>query len=244
MVNEKEMSVEIEWYFEKSAQKAVKALKGNYFDAEYVPDRRQALTKVLEMIPAGGTIGCGDSVTLHQIGFIDWLKEQKEHEVFNPFFIKPFDFTDKDSAGYKTESFRIARKALTADVFCTGTNAITLDGKIVNIDGHGNRVAAMIFGPGRVIIVAGFNKIVKDVDEAIKRIHEWTAPINMKRHAYKHNYEFIAKLPCYVTGRCQNCHSEAKACCITTIIDGWSPIVKSPINHPHFIIIVGESLGI
>jgi len=242
MIDEKDVSIETRWYFENLAKKAVKALKKNNFDAEYVSDRGAALTKVLELIPPKGTIGCGDSVTLHQIGFIDWLKIQKEHEVFNPFFVKRSDFAD--SAEYKTECFKLARKALTADIFCAGTNAITIDGKIVNIDGSGNRVAAMIFGPSRVIIVSGFNKIVKDVEEALKRIHEWAAPVNMKRHVYKHNQEFITKLPCYITGECHNCSSENKACRITTIIDGWSPIVKSPINHPHFIIIVGEHLGI
>lgn len=244
MVDEKDMSNETRWYYEKLARKAVKALNDNNFDAKYVPDREEALDRILEIIPPGGTIGCGDSVTLHQIGFFDWLEKQKDHEVFNPFFVRRFDFADDDWAGFSDARFRLGRKALTADVFCTGTNAITIDGKLVNIDGNGNRVAPMIFGPGRVIVVSGFNKIVKDVDEAIKRIKEWTAPINNKRHIDKHGLDFIAKLPCTITGACNNCHGKERCCRITTIIDGWNPAIKSPINYPPLILIIGESLGI
>lgn len=242
MVDETDISMETRWYFERLAERAIQALKKNNVDAEYVSNRKEALAKVMGLIPTGGTVGCGDSVTLHQIGFIDWLKRQKDHEVFNSRFLEQSDFADEDS--YKTERFNIGRKALTADVFVTGTNAITLNGELVNIDGHGNRVAAMIFGPNRVIVVAGFNKIVKDVDEAIKKIHEYTAPINMKRHVEKHGQSFMTKLPCVITGTCGYCHSENKGCRITTIIDGWSPIVKAPNHHPPFIIIVGEPLGI
>jgi len=242
MVDERDMSVETRWYFERLAERAIQALKRNNLDAEYVLRREEALTKVIELIPTGGTVGCGDSVTLHQIGFINWLKQQKDHEVFSSFFVERSDFADEDS--YKTERFNMGRKALTADVFVTSTNAITLNGELVNIDGHGNRVAAMIFGPNRVIVVAGSNKIAKDVDEAIKKIHEYTAPINMKRHVEKHGHSFIAKLPCVITGACSYCHSENKGCRVTTIIDGWSPFVKAPNHHPPFVIIVGESLGI
>ena len=242
MVDERDISMETRWYSERLAERAIQALKRNNLDAEYVLKREEALVKVVELIPAGGTVGCGDSVTLHQIGLINWLKQQKDHEVFNPFFLKRSDFPDE--ASYRAEHFNIARKALTADVFATGTNAITLNGELVNIDGHGNRVAAMIFGPSRVIIVAGFNKIVKDVDEAIKKIHEYTAPINMKRHVEKHGSNFMTKLPCVITGTCSYCHSENKGCRVTTIIDGWSPIVKALNQHPPFIIIVGEPLGI
>lgn len=242
MADEKDVSMETGWYLEHLAQKAIVALKKNNFDAEYVASRSEALTNVIKMIPPGATIGCGDSVTLHQVGFIDWLKKQKDHEAFNPFAIQASDFPNW--AEFRSERFRLQQKALTANVFVTGTNAITLDGKLVNIDGHGNRVAAMIFGPNKVIIVSGANKIVKDVDEAIERIHEWASPINVKRHIEKHDFAPIAKLPCAVTGMCSYCHSENKVCRITTIIDGWSPFAHCPTEYQPTVIIVGESLGL
>jgi len=244
MLDEKDTSAEIGWYYDKLTQKTIKALKENGFDAEYVPDRGQALTRIIEVIPPRGSIGCGDSVTLHQIGFFDWLKKQKDHDVFNPFFVERSDFADDDIVGFNAERFILGRQALTADVFCTGTNAITVDGKLVNIDANGNRVAPMIFGPGKVILVSGINKIVKDVDEAIKRIKDWAAPLNTKRHVYKHGFNHLKKAPCYVKGTCQDCRGEVKCLRITTIIDGWHSSAKSPINYPPLIIIVGELLGI
>lgn len=244
MVDEKDISMEMGWYLEHLAQKAIPALRKNNFDAEYVASSKEALDKVIERIPSGATIGCGDSVTLYQIGFIDWLGRQKDHEVFNPFSVQRCDFPDEDWVKFRTERFRLQQKALTANAFVTGTNAITLDGKLVNIDGHGNRVAAMIFGPNKVIVVSGANKIVNNVDDAIKKIHEWIAPINVKRHVEKHSFNAIAKLPCATTGMCSYCRNENRICRITTIIDGWSPFAHCPTEYQPSIIVVGESLGI
>lgn len=240
--NEKDMSIEMQWYAEKRAEKAIKALQRNRLEAEYAVNREEALAKILEMIPSGGSIACGDSVTLHQIGFYDWLKQQKDHEVFNPFFVEYSDYTDHGS--FNDERFNIARKAFTANVFVTGSNAITLNGEIVNMDGHGNRVAPMLFGPNRVIIVAGYNKIVKDIDAAITWIQEYVAPINMKRHVEKHGLKSLENLPCVKTGTCHRCNSESKGCMYTTIIGGWSQDPKSPNQKTTHIIIVGEALGI
>ena len=245
MVDEKDISKEAKWYHKNFIQKTIVALKKNNFDAEYVASRDEALVRVIEKIPPGATIGCGDSVTLHQIGFIDWLSNQKYHEVFNPFSIQRDDFPDGDWVQFRNERFILQQKALTANVFISGTNAITLDGKLVNIDGHGNRVAAMIFGPNKVIIVSGANKIVNNIDEAIKRIHEWAAPMNVKRHIEKHGFaDHLENLPCALTGRCAYCHNENKICRITTVIDGWSPFAHGPTEYQPSIIVVGESIGI
>ena len=244
VVDEKDTSVEEGWWFEHLAKRTMKALKANNFDVEYVSDRGKALAKVLERIPVGATIGNGDSVTLHQIGFFDWLHQQKEHEAFDPFSIQPYDFPD-DWAKFRRERLKLQKRAATADVFVTSTNALTLDGKIVSIDGHGNRVAAMCFGPNKVIFVVGANKIVNNVDEAIKRIKEYVAPINTKRHLDKHAIPAFAELPCAKTGMCSYCHHTNKGCRITMIIDGWSAITHTPnVELPPSIIIVGESLGI
>ena len=243
MMDEKDMSKETRWYLGHMAQKAIQAFKKNNFDAEYVADRKEALAKIIERIPAGATIGCGDSVTLHQIGFIEWLKSVKDRELFNPFSIQSSDFPG-DWIKFRTERFKLQQRALTANVFVTGTNAITVDGKLVNIDGHGNRVAGMIFGPNKVIVVSGANKIAENVDEAIKRIHEYAAPINNRRHLDKHGFAAFEKLPCVATGMCSYCHSENKTCRITTIIDGWQPISHCPTEYQPTIIIIGESSGI
>ncbi len=240
MPDEKDMSREMKWFAENIAQRAIKALRRVQFEADYVDNRKEALDKILSLIPPGGTIGTGDSVTLHQIGFFDWLKQQKDHKVFNGFFVNRSKTDTDDSLWAKR--FVMYRKALTANVFVTGTNAITLKGELVNMDGNGNRVAGMIFGPNRAIVVSGFNKIVQDVDEAVKKIEQWTAPMNMKRHVDKHDATNIQKFPCFVTGTCQHCNGGA--CRNLTIIKGWDASVKAPDQYATRVIIVGESLGI
>jgi hypothetical protein len=125
------------------------------------------------------------------------------------------------------------RKALTADVFLSGANAVTIDGKLVFIDGIGNRVAGLLFGPKRVIIAAGANKIVGDAESGIQRIKEVAAPLNAKRHSF-HN-------PCGTSALCINCRGELKMCRQTVIIDGETPGIY-PETHTH-VVMVGESLG-
>jgi hypothetical protein len=244
MIDEKEISGTVIRSMQAKAQKAIQALKKNNFDAEYVADGATALAKIMDKIPQGATIGRGDSVTLHQIGFVDWLKTQKEHQVFDPFAIEFLDF-DNDWVKYRNERFRLMQKALTANVFLTSSNAITLDGKIVNIDGHGNRVGGMLFGPNKCIIIAGVNKVVKDVDAAFERISHITAPVAARRHVEKHGWKNdIGQLPCVVTGVCNKCSSQNKVCRCITIIDGWSPLFHCPAELQPSVIIVGESLGV
>jgi hypothetical protein len=135
------------------------------------------------------------------------------------------------------ENIRLKRRALTSDVFVTGTNALTLDGKIVNVDGHGNRVAAMLFGPDAVIVVVGINKVVRDLDEAMERIRHQAAPLNVARHT-----EFDPMPPCGITGACSDCSSPWRICNKTVIIerqyanDRYDPVLS--------VIIVGEELGL
>ena len=114
-------------------------------------------------------------------------------------------------------------------VFLTGANAITLTGEIVNRDAFGNRVAAMMFGPKKVIIIAGTNKIVRDVEEADKRIKLYAAPMNVKRYEMKN--------PCLKTGECVDCNSPTRACNITTILSRQPPLTEI------HVVILGEDLG-
>ncbi len=218
-VDEKDISGAVRWHQEQLAQKAVDALKRNHFEVAYVPDRKAAFDKVLEYIPPGATIGVADSVTLHQVGLIEWLSEQKDHVVFNS-FARVVTGQERYGDDFKMERFLIQQKALTANVFLTGTNAITLDGKLVNIDGFGNRVAGMIFGPNRTIFVSGINKIVRDQEEAVRRVHEWCAPVCTRRHLEKHGAIALTNQPCATTGICSYCRSEYKGCRVTVTIDG------------------------
>ena len=134
----------------------------------------------------------------------------------------------------------LMRQVFLSDVYVIGTNAVTLDGKLVNIDGNGNRVAAMIYGPKKVIVVVGANKIVKNVDEAIHRIKEVCAPINATRHGLKHNRPEFLELPCAKTGSCTDCNNAWRICRYTTIIEG----VNEPRKGYLSVVLVGERLGI
>lgn len=247
MFDELNLSVERKWHYEVLAAKAIASLKKNYINAEYAVDRQEALSKVLDMIPEEATIGIGDSVTLYQIGLISQLESPKYKNVLNHLRRNP------DGSRFYTyeEHYEIARKVLTSDVYLTSTNAITLDGKLVNVDGFGNRVAAMIFGPKKVIVVAGANKIAKNVEEAIKRIKEISAPMNAKRHIEKHHRADLAVLPCVKTGVCADCAIPERICNVTVIIEraGKSrvPITSEP-GNPQLaelnVVIVGEDLGL
>ena len=127
------------------------------------------------------------------------------------------------------EAYNVRRKQLTSDVFIASSNAVTLDGEIVNMDGSGNRVAALSFGPKRVIVIMGANKIVKDEVEARRRIAMTAAPMNADR--------LNRKTPCVITGVCANCNSPERICSITSIMH------KAPSTSDFHVIIVGEALG-
>ena len=121
-----------------------------------------------------------------------------------------------------------------------GSNAVTLDGKLVNTDGRGNRVAPMIYGPDRVIVVAGANKLVNDMEEALLRIRQIAAPVNVRRHYIKHNNPHFGELPCARTGSCADCNHDWRICRYTVIIEGAMPWERGRIN----VVLVGEELGI
>ncbi len=191
MVNETDMSLEKKWLGEERAKVVVKNLQRRNMNAQYVASCKEALDAVLKMIPPGATVARGDSVSVDQVGVIPELIRRHQNAVIDPF--------KWNADGYYTDSAeerrRMQREAFLADVFLAGTNAVTLDGRLVNVDGLGNRVAAMIFGPKKVILVAGVNKIVKDVNEALERIHQVAAPMNAKRHYLKHHYDELGDLP-------------------------------------------------
>ena len=208
----------IEWRNDVIGRRAVDTLNGHNFHACYFGNRQEALGYVLQLIPKGATIGMGGSRTGMQLGLWEVLAE-RGHEMFN----------HNQEGLSKEEKIAQRYKQLTCDVFLTGANAITLTGEIVNRDAFGNRVAAMMFGPKKVIIIAGTNKIVRDVAEADKRIKMYSAPMNVKRYEMPN--------PCLKTGECMDCNSPTRACNITTILSR-----RPPLTDIH-IVILGENLG-
>lgn len=237
MIDEANVSQERQWFYEQRAKMVIGNFKKRNIDAQYVATHQEALTAVLQMIPSGATVARGDSVTIDQIGIIPELRKRKQNRVIDPLesdangsYINP----DPD------QRKKMAREAFFADIFLVGANAVTLDGKLVNTDGWGNRVSAMIFGPDKVIVVAGVNKIVKDVDDALDRIHNVAAPMNAKRHFLKHHRPEFGDLPCVRTGSCVDCFHDRRICRYTVIIEGIMLRDKGRIN----VLLVGEELGI
>jgi hypothetical protein len=181
------------WYHQARVRTAMAALERRNAEAVFLPDGTSAKKAVLEMIPEGATVGLGGSLTVQQIGLLSALRSGR------------YTLYDQYAKGLSPEkSMQLRRKGLLADFFVTGSNAITLDGRLVNLDGAGNRVAALTFGPPRVIVVVGRNKIVSDVDEAMKRIWNWAAPLNAKR--------LNRKVPCTTTAQCEDCSSPERIC--------------------------------
>jgi len=208
-----------QFYREKQAERTIEALKKNRFEAVYVPDGKAAVEEVLKRIPEGATVGMGGSITLNQIGLLDELKNRKIS------FIYP-----QVQGKTPEEVHGLMRKCFSADVFLSGTNAVTEDGKLFNIDAVGNRVGGTFIGPLKTIIVTGVNKIVKDLDEAEKRVREWVAPQNAKR--------LKRKTPCVETGVCSDCSSPDRICNV------FVSLVKKPIRTDVIVILIGQNLGI
>lgn len=208
-------------YWEKVCSRVVKSLKENEFDAVFVPTAQEAKSIIHQKISPSFSVGRGGSVTLTEMGIFEEL-QAKGCTVIDPFV-----------PGYSSEQkFEAARRALHADVFLASANAITRDGQIVNVDGTGNRVAGMIFGPKRVILVAGRNKIVSDLDEAFVRIHSTAAPLNARR--------LELNVPCATLDECNEiCKSSKKMCRVWTILEKKPGFDLSTF----LVILVGEELG-
>jgi hypothetical protein len=235
MIQETDISQEKQQLSEVRVNRILKNLQKRNMNGKYVANCQEALSAVLEMIPPGTTVARGDSVTLFQLGIMPALIKRGQNKIIDPF--------QQDAEGRipRREQRRVLqREALLSDIFLTSTNAITLDGKLVNIDGAGNRVAAMIFGPKKVIVVAGINKIVIDVDTAFNRIHNICTPTIAIRHKIKHGDPEIAEVPCAKTGKCVDCNHEWRGCRYSVVIEGAMIPEKDRIH----VLLVGEELGV
>ncbi|WP_461631645.1 lactate utilization protein [Labilibaculum euxinus] len=182
-------------------EQLIKSLKKNRIEGIYFSSETDLINFVIDNLKPGITVGIGDSLTIEQLGLFDYLRQSS---------IRFLDKYQPDIT--KEERSQLYRDNFSADIFLSGINAITLEGKIFNLDGNGSRVAPIIYGPKRVFLVCGTNKIVQNDEEAISRIKNIAAPIDAKR--------LNKKTPCTKTGICQDCKSVDKICNYYTIIQG------------------------
>jgi hypothetical protein len=236
MIDETDISEVKQIFYRDRSEAVIKNLQKRHHNGQYAATRGEALKAVMDLIPPGAVVVRGDSMSVDQIGVLDEIERRNQNQLVNIFKLNP----DGSWVTGIEDRYRLEREAFTADIYITGSNAITLDGKIVNVDGMGNRVAPMIFGPRKVILVIGTNKIVKNEDEARQRIRDIAAPLNALRHYQKHQRTELGNLACVRTGLCVDCSNEARICRYTVIIEGADLVHKGRIN----VVLVGEDLGI
>lgn len=203
--------------YENLADTLIEKFNLRGIEGYYCDNKEEALSMAKRFLTPGCSVSFGGSETLFEIGLIDELKSSD------------YILYDRTVAKTQEEKEFIYSKTVTADYYYMSSNAITLDGQLVNIDGMGNRVACLITGPKNVIIIAGMNKIVPDVDTGIKRVQNMAAPPNAVRLGMK--------TPCNQLGRCANCLVEDCLCCEIVITR------KSRIPNRIKVILVGEDLG-
>lgn len=204
-------------YYETIAKTLIKNFEKRGMEGYYCEDSKQAVEKVLSMMPAGSTVSWGGSVTL------------KETSIMEALHSSDYELIDRASAKTPEEKRKLYGKIVCSDYYLTSSNAISLDGQLINIDGNGNRVACLITGPENVIVVAGMNKLVNDVTTGIERVRNFAAPPNAVRLNYKTS--------CAVTGKCEDCYTPDCMCCEIVITR------KSRTPNRIKVILIGEELG-
>lgn len=206
------------WQATTLGLRAVEALKRNFFDAMYIETVPEAVAEVVKFIKPGFTVGFGGSQTTKHMGLADAVTKAGG-----------IILNHNDPGLTPEQRIEIMRQQQVCDVFISSTNAITLEGELCNVDGHGNRISAMIFGPGKVVIIAGTNKICKDESAAWERVKAVAAPLNMKR--------LNRPNPCTTTGQCMDCNLPTRGC------NAYLTLRKKPSLTDFSVIIVGEDLG-
>ncbi len=207
-----------EWN-EKVARKIIKNLEKRRMAGSYTASAVKAKEEIIDMIPQGATVFRCGSMSAVGMGLWDSIAALPEVNLIDPY--RP-ELSPE-------EGLELRRQGLTADVMIASTNAITLDGRLVNLDGMGNRVAAMAFGPKKVILVVGMNKVAPDLDTAVARVKHYAAPVNSIRYGMK--------TPCVENGLCSDCKSPQRIC------NMWSTIEGHMIKDRIHVKLVGESLG-
>lgn len=205
-------------FYEHQAHTLIKNLKLRQIEAFYCSTKEEAAKKALSFVSNGDVVGYGGSMTIEETGIMSALRENAQIRLL-----------DRTTCNGPEEIRQLYRDAFSANVYFMSTNAITVNGELINIDGTGNRVASLIYGPDQVIIVAGMNKVATTVEEAITRVSNVASPMNCIR--------LERSTPCAVTGTCANCLSPD---CICSDI-----VITRKSSNPDRIkvILVGEELG-
>ena len=211
------MNEAVQSVMEKRIRRAMAAVQRNQMQAFYCERADQVPAFVKEMLPAGCSVSHGGSATLSECGVTALLAQGD------------YRYLDRSKANGPEEIGKLYREVFSADWYLTSSNAVTEDGKLYNVDGNSNRVAAIAFGPAHVLVIVGCNKIVRDLDEAMARVQTIAAPANTVR--------LNCDTPCAESGRCQNCHSPARICCNALI----TAFQRDPDRVK--VLFVGEPLG-
>ena len=207
-----------ETYYENLAKTTMKNLEKRHFECHYCKTAEEAVTLASELVPSDSTVSFGGSMTLAESGMADALRQRDD-----------ITLLDRSKAGTPEEVKEIYHKSLNADYYFMSSNAITAEGELVNIDGTGNRVGALIYGPEHVIILAGMNKVSPTLEEAVSRIKNVASPLNANR--------LNRNTPCAATGLCADCLGPDCICSHTVITRRSAPEKRIKV------ILIGESLG-
>ena len=206
-------------YRGKLAEHLIKHLAKRRMEASFAPTAAQAREEIIAMIPEGATVSRCGSMSAVEMGLWPALAQKPGVQVIDPY--RPGLSPEESTA--------LRRQGLTADFMIASSNALTLDGKLVNLDGAGNRVAAMCYGPKKVILAVGLNKVAPDLETAMARVKHHAAPINAIR--------LNLATPCNETGLCADCKSPQRICNMWVIIEGH--MLENRIH----VKLVGEDLG-
>ncbi|TYO95029.1 YkgG family uncharacterized protein [Geothermobacter ehrlichii] len=212
------MDEHFQWHRRRLLEQAAAALEKHGFPTRVCDAREEAIRYLLEEAASADTVGFGGSMTLAELGLVSEMEQAGKKVLVH----------GRPGLGPE-ERRQVMRQQLTCDLFLTSTNALTLNGQLVNIDATGNRACSMAFGPKKVIVVAGANKISADLESALKRVREVACPPNARRLGFD--------TPCAKTGLCSDCNSPQRICRITTIIE------RQPRATDLRVCLVNENLG-
>jgi len=206
------------WHRRRLMEQAAAALEKNGFKVKLFDDRQGALEWLATEADDVATVGVGGSMTLSELGLVARMEEAGKRVLFH----------QRPELGLD-ERRQVMQEQLACDLFLSSTNALTVGGHLVNVDATGNRVCSMAFGPRKVVVIAGSNKIVADLDSALKRVKEVASPPNARRLGFD--------TPCAKTGLCSDCNSPQRICRITTIIE------RRPRATDLTVCLINENLG-
>ena len=212
------MDKNVIWANEQKITRTVQAINKNNMNGYYAKDREELIRIIEDIVNENSLVSCGGSMTLFETGVMEHLRSGR------------YKFLDRYKEDItREEVVNMFKESFFADAYFTSSNAVTENGELYNVDGNGNRVAAMLYGPEKVIVICGVNKIVKNVEEAIKRNRECAAPINAKR--------LNKETPCSKVGYCMDCKSKDRIC------NEYTLIKRQNRKERMHIIFLNENLG-